>query len=132
VWIFEYVGRDFIKIVLPVEHIFPEDVYFIYYPNANDVQTRVVEYKKFTLHRSPHTFLGVEIPSLRNKLYPTMIQAEVDKAQRYLDALPDHVYSVGRMGTYRYKDIDDIILDSLRFIETVDSKQEPLPAGTRP
>lgn len=122
----KYVGRDFIKIVLPVESVFPEDVYFIYYPNENDVQTRVVEYKKFTLHQSPHTLLGVEIPSLRNKLYPTMIKSEVEKAQQYLDALPDHVYSLGRMGTYRYVDIDDIIMQSFKFTETFETKWEGL------
>ena len=107
------------KVVLPLEHVFPEDVYFIYYPNASEAHTRVVEYKKFTLHDSPHTLLGVEVPSLKNKLYPTMIQAEVDKAQKYIDALPEKVYSVGRMGTYRYIDIDDIILESQEFVESL-------------
>jgi UDP-galactopyranose mutase len=113
----KYVGREFHKIVLPIEHAFPEDVYFIYYPNANDLHTRVVEYKKFTLHKSLHTFLGIEVPSLKNKLYPTMIQVEVDKAQKYIDALPENVFSVGRMGTYRYIDIDDIILQSMEFVK---------------
>jgi len=115
----KYVGREFLKIVLPVEEIFPEDVYFIYYPNSTDTHTRVVEYKKFTQHKSPHTFLGIEVPSLKNKLYPTMIQAEVDKAQKYVDALPENIYSVGRMGTYRYIDIDDIILQSQEFVKTL-------------
>ena len=127
----KYVGRDFIKIILPVESVFPEDVYFIYYPNEHDVQTRVVEYKKFTLHKSPHTFLGVEIPSLRNKLYPTMIRSEVEKAQRYIDALPDDVFSLGRMGTYRYIDIDDVIVQSLRFIETFETKWTGVPVAER-
>jgi len=111
----KYVGRDFHKIVLPVEEIFPEDVYFVYYPNASEAHTRVVEYKKFTLHKSPHTLLGIEVPSLNNKLYPTMIQSEVDKAKKYIDALSSNVFSVGRMGTYRYIDIDDIILQSMEF-----------------
>ena len=110
-----YVGREFHKIVLPIECALPEDVYFLYYPNASERHTRVVEYKKFTLHKSSSTLLGLEIPSLKNKLYPTMIQSEVDKAQRYIAALPDHVFSVGRMGTYRYIDIDDIIMQSLSF-----------------
>ena len=112
-----FVGREFHKIVLPVPSVFPEDVYFIYYPNASETHTRMVEYKKFTLHQSPHTFLGLEVPSLKNKLYPMMIQSEVDKAQRYIDALPEDVYSVGRMGKYRYLDIDDIILESIKFVE---------------
>jgi UDP-galactopyranose mutase len=50
-----------------------------------------------------------------NKLYPMLIQKEVDLAQKYIDAMPDHVYSVGRMGTYRYVDIDDIILAGFEF-----------------
>lgn len=124
----KYVGREFLKVVLPIERALPEDVYFVYYPNANETQTRVVEYKKFTLHRSPHTLLGVEIPSLKNKLYPTMIQAEVDKAKRYLSRLPDHVFSLGRMGSYRYVDIDDIILQSLEFVKRV--QPTPIPVGS--
>ena len=79
----------------------------------------MVEYKKFTLHESPYTLLGLEVPSLVNKLYPTLIQSEVDKAQKYIDALPEDVYSVGRMGTYRYVDIDDIILESIKFVDSL-------------
>ena len=44
-----------------------------------------------------------------------MIKSEVDKAQKYIDALPENIKSVGRMGTYRYVDIDDIILQGLEF-----------------
>ncbi len=114
-----YVGREFHKFVLPVEEIFPKDVYFIYYPNSKDTHTRIVEYKKLTQHKSPHTFLGMEVPSLKNKLYPMMIKSEVEKAQKYLDALPDNIYSFGRMGKYRYIDVDDILMDSLKFIKEV-------------
>ena len=110
-----YVGRECYFIVLPIEEIFPEDVYFIYYPSKNVKHTRVVEFKKFTLHESPNTLLVLEVPSMVNKLYPMMIQKEVDLAQRYIDALPDHVMSVGRMGTYRYVDIDDIIMAGIEF-----------------
>jgi len=117
-----YVGREFIKLVLPIEFAFPQEVFFVYYPNASNVQTRAVEYKKLTGHQSPFTLLGIEIPSLKNRLYPMMIRSEVDKAQRYLDALPEHVYSVGRMGTYRYIDIDDIILKSFEFMESLEGK----------
>jgi UDP-galactopyranose mutase len=121
----KYAGREFIKIVLPIERIFPEDVYFIYYPNEADAHTRVVEYKQFTQHRAPDTFLGIEVPSRRNKLYPMMIKSEVERAQRYLDALPDHVFSMGRMGIYRYVDVDDIILQGLEFIKQVESRPKP-------
>lgn len=115
----KYVGREFHKIVLPVEFALPEEVYFVYYPNANEAQTRLCEFKKFTLHKSPTTLLGLEIPSLKNKLYPTLIKSEVDKAQKYFDALPPNVYCMGRMGKYRYIDLDDIVVDSLEFANSL-------------
>ena len=110
-----YVGRDFFKIVLPIEQALPDDVFFLYYPNASEQQTRVTEFKKFTQHQSPNTLITLEVPSMKNKLYPTMIKKQVDLAQKYMDALPDNIHSVGRMGTYRYVDMDDIILQGLEF-----------------
>ena len=110
-----YVGRDFYKIVLPIKEVLPKDVYFLYYPNPGEQQTRVTEFKKFTNHESHNSLITVEVPSMKNKLYPTMIKKEVDKAQKYIDSLPEKIKSVGRMGTYRYVDIDDIILQGLEF-----------------
>ena len=49
----KYVGRDVYKIMLPIEEVLPEDVYFVYYPNENEAQTRIVEFKKFTQYKSP-------------------------------------------------------------------------------
>jgi UDP-galactopyranose mutase len=115
----KYVGRDFFKIVLPIKEVLPKDVYFLYYPNENEQQTRVTEFKKFTQHNSPNSLITLEVPSMKNKLYPTMIKEEVDLAQKYLDALPKNIMSVGRMGTYRYVDIDDIIMQGLAFKETL-------------
>ena len=110
-----YVGRDFYKIVLPIKQALPDDVYFIYYPNENEQQTRVTEFKKFTLHESNNTLITLEVPSMKNKLYPTMIKSQVYLADKYLESLPEKIMSVGRMGTYRYVDIDDIIMQGLEF-----------------
>ena len=115
----KYVGREFYKIVLPNEQVLPDDVYFIYYPNENEQQTRVTEFKKFTLHKSKNSLITLEVPSLKNKLYPTMIKEQVELAEKYLKALPEDVLSVGRMGTYRYVDIDDIIMQGLEFYENL-------------
>ena len=30
----------------------------------------------------------MEVPSMKNKLYPTMIKNEVEKAEKYIDSLP--------------------------------------------
>ena len=114
-----YVGRDFFKIVLPIENLLPKDVYFLYYPNEGEQQTRVTEFKKFTRHKSSNTLITMEVPSMKNKLYPTMIKSEVEKADKYLKSLPEKIKSVGRMGTYRYVDIDDIIMQGLEFSKEI-------------
>lgn len=113
-----WIGRDFYKIVLPVKEAFPPNVYFLYYANAEPF-TRIVEYKKFYQYDSPTTLLGLEIPSFRNKLYPYPVRKDQELAQRYLEAMPERVFSIGRMGSYCYIDIDDIIQQCLDLTATL-------------
>ena len=126
-----YVGRDFHKIVLPVEHVFPEHVYFLYY--ANDERfTRLVEYKKFTLHKSPTTLVGMEIPSMNGKYYPLPIKSVLAQAARYHDEMPRDVFSLGRHGSYRYAiDIDDCIEQAMAMAEQVKAGggEHPVPGA---
>lgn len=96
-----WMGRELWKIVLPVREVFPEHVYFLYYAN-DEPFTRMVEYKKFYRYDSPTTLIAMEVPSMKNKLYPYPLKAEQAQAQRYLDALPDNVFSIGRAGRYDY------------------------------
>ncbi len=111
-----WIGRDFFKIVLPVKEVFPHNVYFLYYANAEPF-TRIVEYKKFYRYDSPTTLLGLEIPSKKNELYPYPTKKDQALAQKYLDALPENVFSIGRAGSYRYIDIDDCIEQSMEIAE---------------
>lgn len=115
-----WMGRDFLKMVLPVKEALPEHIYFLYYANEEPF-TRVVEYKKFYEwdKESPTTLLGIEIPSLNNKLYPFPMQADYDLAQKYLDLLPEYVYSIGRMGSYRYLDMGNIIEQCFDLMEKI-------------
>ena len=104
-----FIGRDLHKFVLPIEHAFPKNVYFVYYVNSEPF-TRIVEYKKFTLHKSDSTLLALEIPSKNGKHYPLPIRKWQALADSYLGQLPKDVYSIGRAGSYRYEvDIDDCI-----------------------
>lgn len=114
-----YIGRDFHKIVFPTEHAFPEHVYFLYY--ANDEKfTRLVEYKKFTHHESPTTLIGMEIPSDNGRHYPLPFQSEQALARRYFELMPEHVYSIGRSGSYRYGlDIDDCIEQAMIMAQQI-------------
>ncbi|MFN8391620.1 MAG: FAD-dependent oxidoreductase [Bdellovibrionota bacterium] len=116
-----YLGRDLHTFVLPVEHSFPENVYFLYYAN-NEKFTRLVEYKKFTHHKSPTTLIGMEIPSDNGKHYPFPTKFEQAKADKYFAMMPDNVFSIGRAGAYRYGiDIDDTIEQAMGVVEKLAS-----------
>jgi UDP-galactopyranose mutase len=108
-----FIGRDFHKIVFPVREVFPKNVFFLYYPNKESF-TRLVEYKKFTRHKSKTTLVGMEIPSLNGRYYPVPIKSEQRKAKKYFDQFTEGTYSIGRAGSYRYEvDIDDCIYQSM-------------------
>ena len=116
-----YVGRELIPLVLPIEHAFPKNVYVLYYAGAENY-TRLVEYKKFTLHKAPTTLISVEIPSRKNKLYPLPFESEKAKAKKYHDMFPDGVFGIGRAGSYLYNvDIDDTIDHSMKVVAALKS-----------
>ena len=101
--------------VFPVKEVFPKDVFFLYYPNTENF-TRLVEYKKFTQHKSDTTLVGMEIPSKNGRFYPLPFKSEQLKALKYFNDMPEFVYSIGRAGSYRYEiDIDDCIWQSLQI-----------------
>lgn len=104
-----YVGRELLKIVLPIEFALPQNVYFVYYANQEPF-TRLTEYKKFTKYQSNTTLVTLEIPSKKNKLYPLPFESQKAIAQKYFDMMPDGVFSIGRAGSYLYNvDIDDTL-----------------------
>lgn len=111
-----YIGRDFLKVILPIERITPEPYYFIHYAN-DEPYTRIFEYKLLTGYQSPHTLILIETPSFHNKLYPYPVMSEINKAKRYKDELPDQVFSIGRMGNYHYDNMDVVIKDCMRLFE---------------
>jgi len=111
-----WMGRDFFKIVLPVEHCFPKNVYFLYYANQEPF-TRIVEYKKFYRNQSKTTLIALEIPSNSNKLYPFTTKKDQAKAQVYQDAMPERVFNIGRAASYRYLDVGNIIEQRFELAE---------------
>ncbi|MDO8607001.1 MAG: UDP-galactopyranose mutase [Phaeospirillum sp.] len=113
-----WMGRDFLKIVLPVEKVFPDDVYFLYYANTEPF-TRIVEYKKFYRYKSPHTLIGIEVPSFNNKLYPFPCKKDQAIHRQYIEALPSNVHSIGRNGSYRYLDVGLIIEQCLDLFKNL-------------
>jgi len=124
-----YVGRDLDLIVFPTESVFPENVYFLYYAN-NERFTRLVEYKRFTGHKSPTTLIGMEVPSRNGKFYPMPYLSEINKAEQYYAEMPEGVYSIGRAGSYQYGlDMDDCIEQAMNMMEELDhgGREHPVP-----
>ncbi len=124
-----FIGRDLHKIVFPTEFVFPEHVYFLYYPNDEEF-CRLVEYKKFTHHQSPTSLVGMEVPSLNGKYYPMPVRAEQEKASRYYKEMPEGVFSMGRAGSYRYLvDMDDSIEQAMEMAKQVKEggQDHPVP-----
>ena len=90
----------------------------------------MVEYKKFTKHKSKNSLIGLEIPSMNGKHYPMPIKAEQIKAKKYHDLMPENTYSIGRAGSYRYLvDIDDCIEQAMQIKENIlnNSYDGPIP-----
>ena len=111
----KFIGRDLHTFVLPGKFAFPKDVFFLYFPNTEKF-TRLVEYKKFTQHKSKNTLIGMEIPSNNGRYYPVPFKKEQKIAYKYFKLFPKWCYSIGRAGTYRYEvDIDDCILQSIEI-----------------
>ncbi len=113
-----YMGRDYLKLVLPVEHVFQENHHFMYYPN-DELFTRVVETKNLTQHKSDSTLLILEIPSNSNKLYVYETKKDRDLADSYINSLPNGVYTIGRLGTYQYINITDCILSVWKLVDEI-------------
>jgi len=127
-----YIGRELKLIVFPSEFIFPENVYFLYYANNEDF-TRLVEYKKFTHHKSNTTLIGMEIPAENGGFeYPMPLKSEQHKCLEYFNRMPKGCFSIGRAGSYLYGvDIDDCILQSMLLAENLrdDSQDHPVPGS---
>ena len=116
----KFIGRDLHKIVFPTEHVFPKNVFFLYYPNQEKF-TRLVEYKKFTGHKSKTSLVGMEIPSLNGKHYPLPLSSEQKIANKYFTEMPNNVFSIGRAGTYRYEvDMDDCVWQSIQIKKLIE------------
>ena len=117
-----YIGRELHVIVLPIEYALPDHVYFCYYA-GDEKFTRMVEYKKFTLHKAPDTLVTLEIPSEKNKHYPLPIETEKAVAKKYFDEMPKGtVFSIGRAGSYHYNvDIDDTIDHAMKTMAALKS-----------
>ncbi len=86
------------------------------YPNENDY-TRVTEFKYFVNHQSNNTVIAKEYPSGEGEpAYPIPIKENIELYEKYRElAVHDNVHFIGRLGTYKYYSMDQIINETLNM-----------------
>ena len=104
-----------------------QPVAVVNYPQTEDY-TRITEYKHLTGQIHPHTSITYEYPTDRGEPYypvPRPENAELYRRYRALaDAIPD-TWFVGRLATYQYMNMDQVIGQALTTFRRI-NEQLPL------
>ena len=103
-----------------------QPVAVVNYPQTEDY-TRITEYKHLTGQEHPKTSITYEYPSAEGDPYypiPRPENAELFKKYEALADETDEVWFVGRLATYRYYNMDQIVGQALATFERI---QERLP-----
>jgi len=99
-----------------------QPVAVVNYPQTQDF-TRIAEYKHLTGQVHPNTSLSYEYPSdVGNPYYPVPRPENMDLYKRYEKlalAAPD-VWFVGRLATYRYYNMDQVVGQALATFRRID------------
>jgi UDP-galactopyranose mutase len=104
-----------------------QPVAVVNYPQTNDY-TRVTEYKHLTGQTHPKTALTYEYPSAKGDPYypiPKAENQELYKKYEHLSLATPNVWFVGRLATYRYYNMDQIVGQALATFRRIN---EALPA----
>jgi UDP-galactopyranose mutase len=105
-----------------------QPVAVVNYPQTNDY-TRVTEYKHLTGQRHAKTALTYEFPSAVGDPYypiPKPENQELYKKYERLALVTPNVWFVGRLATYRYYNMDQIVGQALATFRRIN---EALPVG---
>jgi UDP-galactopyranose mutase len=112
-----------------------QEVGTVNYPQTEDF-TRITEYKHLTGQAHPRTTITYEYPSAVGDPYypiPRPENAELFKRYEALARAERHVWFVGRLATYRYYNMDQVVGQALatfrRIQETLGGASALLPAA---
>jgi UDP-galactopyranose mutase len=111
-----------------VQQEWVQPVAVINYPQTEDY-TRVTEYKHLTGQEHPLTALTYEYPSATGDPYypiPKPENAELFKKYEQLADQMEDVWFVGRLATYRYYNMDQVVGQALATFRRI---QDEVPLG---
>jgi UDP-galactopyranose mutase len=101
------------------------------YPSPDVPYTRISEYKHLTGQQAPRTTITYEYPSAEGDPYYPIPRPENQELFKRYEALADStegVTFVGRLATYRYYNMDQIVGQALATFRRMDEKREPAEA----
>ena len=112
-----------------------QEVGTVNYPSPDVPYTRISEYKHLTGQEHPRTTITYEYPSAEGDPYYPVPREEnqqlYKKYEALADATPDVTF-VGRLATYRYYNMDQIVGQALATFRRIDEKRkqvQPRPAA---
>ena len=103
-----------------------QPVAVVNYPNEDVPFTRISEYKYLTGQEAPHTTVTYEYPSAEGDPYYPIPRPENQELFKKYEALGDEtegVTFVGRLATYRYYNMDQIVGQALATFRRMDEKR---------
>ena len=102
------------------------------YPAEEVPHTRISEYKHMTGQRHPSTSVTYEFPSAEGEPYYPIPRPENQVSYKRYEALADatpDVWFVGRLATYRYYNMDQIVGQALATFHRIDAAVPPRAAN---
>jgi len=112
-----------------------QDVAVVNYPNEDVPFTRISEYKHLTGQEAPVTTVTYEYPSAEGDPYYPIPRPENQELFKKYEALADEtegVTFVGRLATYRYYNMDQIVgqaLATFRRMDETRQRERPQPTA---
>jgi UDP-galactopyranose mutase len=110
-----------------------QPVAVVNYPHPDVPYTRITEYKHLTGQRNPKTSITYEYPSAEGDPYYPIPRAENQELFKKYEALADStpgVSFVGRLATYRYYNMDQVVGQALSTFRRLDARRKaPAPAS---
>jgi UDP-galactopyranose mutase len=111
--------------ILDQEEFQPVSV--VNYPHPDVPYTRITEYKKLTGQEHPKTSITYEYPSAEGDPYypiPRPENQELFKKYEALADATDNVTFVGRLATYRYYNMDQVVGQALSTFRKLDARRK--------
>jgi UDP-galactopyranose mutase len=109
-----------------------QPVAVVNYPHPDVPYTRITEYKYLTGQQHPKTSITYEYPSAEGDPYYPIPRPENQELFKKYEALADatpNVTFVGRLATYRYYNMDQVVGQALSAFRKLDAKRK---ASTKP